>query len=148
MPSSPATKCWPTRCTAKASARWKARRPSAGGLDGDQVFPTLVTSLLPVGLRGLVVAGLMAALMSSLSSLFNSTATLFTVDIYEKLKPGASEREYVHVGRLATVVVVALGLIVALGLAVAFGGEGCVLLLHVSVPLSVLLSALVSGEWR
>jgi solute:Na+ symporter, SSS family len=84
---------------------------SAGGLNGDQVFPTMVTTLLPSGLRGLVVAGLMAALMSSLSSLFNSTATLFTVDIYEKLKPTASEQEYVHIGRLATVVVVALGLL-------------------------------------
>jgi SSS family solute:Na+ symporter len=84
---------------------------SGGGLDGDQVFPTMVTTLLPVGLRGLVVAGLMAALMSSLSSLFNSTATLFTVDVYEKLKPQATEREYVHVGRIATLVVVGLGLL-------------------------------------
>ena len=81
-----------------------------GALIGDQVFPTLVTTLLPEGLRGLVVAGMMAALMSSLSSLFNSTATLFTVDVYEKLRPGASERQYVFVGRMATVVVVFLGL--------------------------------------
>jgi len=77
---------------------------------GDQVFPVLVTSLLPEGLRGLVVAGLMAALMSSLSSLFNSTAALFTVDVYEKFRPEASERQYVMVGRLATIVVVLLGL--------------------------------------
>lgn len=83
---------------------------AAGGLSGDQVFPTMVTTLLPAGLRGLVVAGMMAALMSSLSSLFNSTATLFTVDIYEKLKPGASELQLVNVGRVATVVVVILGL--------------------------------------
>jgi SSS family solute:Na+ symporter len=81
-----------------------------GSLSGDQVFPTMVATLLPVGLRGLVVAALMAALMSSLSSLFNSTATLFTVDIYEKLRPGASERQYVTVGRLATLIVVVLGL--------------------------------------
>jgi SSS family solute:Na+ symporter len=83
---------------------------SAGGLNGDQVFPTLVTTLLPEGLRGLVVAGLMAALMSSLSSLFNSTATLFTVDVYEKLRPNATEHQYVNVGRAATVIVVLLGL--------------------------------------
>jgi SSS family solute:Na+ symporter len=83
---------------------------SAGGLNGDQVFPAMVTALLPAGLRGLVVAGLMAALMSSLSSLFNSTATLFTVDVYEKLRPNASERQYVTVGRAATVVIVLLGL--------------------------------------
>jgi SSS family solute:Na+ symporter len=81
-----------------------------GTINGDQVFPTLVTALLPPGMRGLVVAGLLAALMSSLSSLFNSTATLFTVDVYEKLRPGASERRYVNVGRAATAVVVLLGL--------------------------------------
>ncbi len=81
-----------------------------GGFVGDQVFPTMVVSLLPEGLRGLVVAGLLAALMSSLSSLFNSTATLFTVDIYDKLRPGATERQLVTVGRLATGVVILLGL--------------------------------------
>ncbi len=78
---------------------------------GDQVFPVMVSQLLPVGLRGLVVGGLLAALMSSLSSLFNSCATLFTVDIYEKIKPGASERELVRVGRMATGVVVVLGIL-------------------------------------
>ena len=81
-----------------------------GEPSGDQVFPAMVAGLLPEGLRGLVVAGMMAALMSSLSSLFNSTATLFTVDVYEKLKPGASEAQLVTVGRLATVAVVILGL--------------------------------------
>ena len=84
---------------------------SAGNPVGDQVFPTMVVSLLPAGLRGLVVAGLLAALMSSLSSLFNSTAALFTVDIYEKLRPNASEQRIVTVGRLATGVVIVLGLI-------------------------------------
>lgn len=83
---------------------------AAGAFAGDQVFPTMVASLLPEGLRGLVVAGMMAALMSSLSSLFNSTATLFTVDVYEKLRPGADEARLVAVGRIATVIVVALGL--------------------------------------
>ena len=53
-----------------------------GDIIGDQVFPTMVATLLPEGLRGLVVAGIIAALMSSLSSLFNSTASLFTFDIY------------------------------------------------------------------
>ena len=77
----------------------------------DQVFPTMVATLLPAGLRGLVVAALLAALMSSLSSLFNSTATLFTVDIYEKLRPQASQARIVAVGRLATLVVTALGLL-------------------------------------
>ena len=77
----------------------------------DQVFPTMVATLLPSGLRGLVVAALLAALMSSLSSLFNSTATLFTVDVYEKLRPQASQARIVLVGRLATLVVTGLGLL-------------------------------------
>jgi SSS family solute:Na+ symporter len=80
-------------------------------LDGDRVFATMVRTLLPAGLRGLVVGGLLAALMSSLSSLFNSCASLFTVDIYEKINPKASERHLVTVGRIATVVVVAMGII-------------------------------------
>lgn len=84
---------------------------ASGALAGDQVFPTMVTTLLPTGLRGLVVAGLLAALMSSLSSLFNSTATLFTVDVYDKIRPGASEQKLVTVGRLATGVVIILGLL-------------------------------------
>jgi SSS family solute:Na+ symporter len=95
----------------------------AGVVDGDKVFPTLVTALLPTGFRGLVVAGLVAALMSSLASLFNSVATLFTVDVYKKLHKGVSERWLVHVGRLTTVVMTALGLIwVPIMKAVSGGG--------------------------
>ena len=82
-----------------------------GSLNGDTVFPTLVQTLLPVGFRGLVVAGMIAALMSSLASLFNSVSTLFTVDVYQKLKPDASERQMVFVGRTTTVVMTALGLL-------------------------------------
>ena len=80
-------------------------------IDGDYVFPRLVATLLPEGLRGLVVAGLLSALMSSLASLFNSCSTLFTLDIYSKLKPNKSEKHYVGVGRIATAVVVICGLI-------------------------------------
>jgi SSS family solute:Na+ symporter len=80
-------------------------------IDGDQVFPTLVKVLLPMGIRGLIVACLLAALMSSLASLFNSSASLFTVDIYEKLRPGRSERHLLTVGRIATAAVVVLGII-------------------------------------
>ncbi len=94
-----------------------------GGIDSDKVFPTLVTSLLPTGFRGLVVAGLVAALMSSLASLFNSVATLFTVDVYKKLHVGVSERWLVHIGRLTTCVMTALGLIwVPIMKAVSGGG--------------------------
>jgi SSS family solute:Na+ symporter len=82
-----------------------------GAIDGDKVFATMVTQLLPSGLRGLVVAGLLAALMSSLSSLFNSTASLFTVDIYEKIRPGQSQAHLVRVGRIATAAVVGLGIL-------------------------------------
>jgi len=77
----------------------------------DMAFPALVKALLPSGLRGLVVGGLLAALMSSLASLFNSCSTLFTVDIYQKLRPAASQSELVRTGRIATAVVVALGII-------------------------------------
>ncbi|MBL7134941.1 MAG: sodium/solute symporter, partial [Phycisphaerae bacterium] len=80
------------------------------GKEGDLAFPALVLKLLPMGLKGLVVGGLLAALMSSLSSLFNSCSTLFTVDIYEKLRPGASQENLVRVGRIATGVVVVLGM--------------------------------------
>lgn len=80
-------------------------------IDGDTVFPTLVTTLLPSGIRGLIVACLLAALMSSLASLFNSSASLFTIDIYEKLRPGQSERHLLTVGRIATAVVVVAGLL-------------------------------------
>jgi SSS family solute:Na+ symporter len=80
-------------------------------INGDTVFPTLVTALLPSGIRGLIVACLLAALMSSLASLFNSSASLFTVDIYEKFRPGKSEKHLLTVGRIATTVVVVLGLL-------------------------------------
>ena len=80
-------------------------------IDGDQVFPTLVKELLPAGIRGLIVACLLAALMSSLASLFNSSASLFTVDIYEKLRPGQSEQHLLMVGRIATATVVGLGMV-------------------------------------
>jgi len=77
----------------------------------DHALPTLVGTLLPVGLKGIVVAGLLAALMSSLSSVFNSCSTLITWDIYKKLRPESSEKTLVLVGRIATVVLVAFGLL-------------------------------------
>ena len=77
----------------------------------DSAFSTLVKELLPMGFKGLVVGGILAALMSSLASLFNSSATLFTIDFYQKYKPKAPESELVRVGRIATVVVVILGIL-------------------------------------
>jgi len=76
----------------------------------DQAFPALMMQILPSGLRGLVAAGLMAALMSSLASVFNSCSTLFTIDIYKKLRPQATEPQMVRMGRIATGVVVLLGI--------------------------------------
>ncbi|WP_422082445.1 sodium:solute symporter [Ulvibacterium sp.] len=77
----------------------------------DQAFPVLMSNLMPSGLRGLVAAGLLAALMSSLASVFNSCSTLFTLDIYKKLKPEKPEEELVRTGRIATFFVVGLGLL-------------------------------------
>lgn len=82
-----------------------------GGATSDQAFPALVTRILPIGIKGLVIAGLLAALMSSLASVFNSCSTLITWDFYRKLRPAASERRLVTVGRIATGVLVVLGLL-------------------------------------
>jgi SSS family solute:Na+ symporter len=77
----------------------------------DQALPTLVGALLPTGLRGIVVAGLLAALMSSLSAVFNSCSTLITWDIYKKLHPEVSEKRLVAVGQISTAVLVGFGLL-------------------------------------
>jgi SSS family solute:Na+ symporter len=82
------------------------------GTTGDEAYPTLVTSyLLPSGIKGIVIASLLAALMSSLASVFNSTSTLFTIDFYKNFRPESSEVELVFVGRLATAVMVVLGVL-------------------------------------
>jgi len=78
--------------------------------DNNAAFPALVKTLMPVGLRGLLAGGLLAALMSSLASVYNACSTLYTMDIYKKQNPNASEKQLVKVGRLATVVVVLLGM--------------------------------------
>ena len=74
-------------------------------------FPMLVKDLLPPGLRGLVVAGLLSALMGSLAGVFNACSTLFTVDLYEKWRPKASQKELVHMGRIATGVMAVIALL-------------------------------------
>ena len=75
----------------------------------NQVLPVMVKELLPSGIRGLVAAGLLAALMSSLASVFNSCSTLFTIDIYKKMRPEAPEAKLVSTGRIATGLIVILG---------------------------------------
>jgi solute:Na+ symporter, SSS family len=73
-------------------------------------FPLLVQHLLPPGLRGIVVAGLLSALMGSLAGVFNACSTLFTVDIYQKLRPKATQHEIVKMGRIATGVMIAIAM--------------------------------------
>lgn len=73
-------------------------------------FPLLVQSVMPAGLRGVVVAGLLAALMSSLAGAFNASSTLFTLDLYQKLRPRASQAQLVWVGRVATTIMVLIAL--------------------------------------
>ncbi|GAF05010.1 sodium:solute symporter [Saccharicrinis fermentans] len=77
----------------------------------DAAFPSLVAQLLPAGVKGLVVCGILAALMSSLASLFNSSAMLFTIDFYKRFKPSTSEKKLVKIGQLATIIIVALGIL-------------------------------------
>lgn len=77
----------------------------------NDTLPVLAQAVLPVGLRGLVIAGLFAALMSSLSSVFNSCSTLITLDFYKKYKPQASEHQLVIVGQISTVILVIFGLL-------------------------------------
>ena len=77
----------------------------------DQAFPTLVKALLPTGLRGILAGGVLAALMSSLAAVYNACSTLFTMDIYQKIKPHTTEKELVKVGRIATAAVVVLGMV-------------------------------------
>ncbi len=83
---------------------------TAGEIEYDAALPALVMNYLPVGFKGLMVASLLAALMSSLSSVFNSCSTLFTIDFYQRYRPKASGKELVRVGQIATVVLVVIGL--------------------------------------
>jgi SSS family solute:Na+ symporter len=83
----------------------------AGGAEGAQAaFPLMVRYLLPAGLRGIVVAGLLSALMGSLAGVFNACSTLFTVDLYGKWKPKATQHQLVRMGRIATAVMVLVAL--------------------------------------
>jgi len=84
-------------------------------------FPLLVIHVLPIGVRGIVVAGLLAALMSALAGVFNASSSLFTMDFYSRFRPKASQAQLVWVGRAATVVMVIIGL---LWIPVIQGGRG------------------------
>jgi SSS family solute:Na+ symporter len=79
--------------------------------NGDIAYPTLIVNLLPTGLVGLMIAALLAALMGAMSSVFNSASTMVTLDFYKRLRPQASERQLVNFGRVATGVMVVLGIL-------------------------------------
>lgn len=78
--------------------------------DTNAAFPEMVKQIMPLGLRGLLAGGLLAALMSSLASVYNACSTLYTIDIYKKQHPEASEKKLVKVGRIATAIIVILGM--------------------------------------
>ena len=70
----------------------------------DDAYPWLVRNFIPTGIKGLSLTALIASIISSLASMLNSTATLFTIDIYKKyIKPEASDRRLVNVGRIVSV---------------------------------------------
>jgi len=74
-------------------------------------YPLMVQAIMPIGLRGMVVAGLLAALMSSLAGAFNACSTLFTIDFYQQMKPKATQAQLVWIGRVATGVMVLVALL-------------------------------------
>jgi solute:Na+ symporter, SSS family len=77
---------------------------------GDAAYTSLVAQILPHGLRGMVACSMIVALMASLASKFNASATLFTMDFFREWYPQASPRSEVVVGRIATAAVVVLGI--------------------------------------
>jgi len=85
--------------------------PSAGfATSGDAAYTSLVAQILPHGLRGMVACAMIVALMASLGSKFNASATLFTMDFFREWYPNASGKTEVRVGRIATAVIVAIGI--------------------------------------
>jgi SSS family solute:Na+ symporter len=85
--------------------------PQANAAAMQGAFPLMVQHLLPPGLRGIVVAGLLSALMGSLAGVFNACSTLFTVDLYQKWNPKASQSKLVQTGRFATAFMVLIALL-------------------------------------
>ena len=106
--------CFALAASGKVEAISSAMLDADGNLvnaDAQQAFPLLVATVLPTGIRGIVVAGLLAALMSSLAGVFNASSTLFTMDFYSKFNKNASQAQLVRIGRIATVGMVIIGLL-------------------------------------
>ncbi|KAJ8300476.1 hypothetical protein KUTeg_021995 [Tegillarca granosa] len=74
-------------------------------------YPKLILELLPIGLRGFMMAVMMAAIMSSLTSIFNSSSTVFTMDLWRRIRPAATQRELLIVGRVAVVVMCVISIL-------------------------------------
>jgi SSS family solute:Na+ symporter len=116
--------CYALAVSGKVPALQQQLLDSSGQIIRDnaqQAFPLMVAYVLPIGIRGLVVAGLLAALMSSLAGVFNASSTLFTMDFYSRLRPTVSQHQLVWMGRVATTVMVLIGL---LWIPVIRGGKG------------------------
>jgi SSS family solute:Na+ symporter len=116
--------CYALAVSGKIPALQQAILDANGNVVRDnaqQAFPLMVAHVLPVGIRGIVVAGLLAALMSSLAGTFNACATLFTIDFYARLRPQTTQARLVWVGRVATAVMVLIGI---LWIPVIRGGKG------------------------
>jgi solute:Na+ symporter, SSS family len=89
----------------------RALYPQEMAADSNSAFPTLVVRLMPAGVMGVMVAAMLAALMASKAAVFNSSSTIFTMDFYKKIRPAASDKQLINVGRIATVVMVGLSLL-------------------------------------
>ena len=74
-------------------------------------YPMLIMKVMPTGLKGLMLAVMLAALMSDLTSIFNSSSTLFTVDIYKQFNKKASNKQLMIVGRLFVLLMVVVGIL-------------------------------------
>jgi solute:Na+ symporter, SSS family len=79
--------------------------------NGDIAYPTMIINILPEGLVGIMIAALLAALMGAMSSVFNSASTMVTLDFYKKIRPESSEQSLVTFGRIATGLMVVLGVL-------------------------------------
>jgi len=77
----------------------------------DTVYPTMMFDLLPTGILGLVLAGLIAAMMSSIDSGLNSVSTMVTMDFYQKRNPDKSQKELMGIGRVVTAVVMVIAVL-------------------------------------
>ncbi|MDH5382707.1 MAG: sodium/solute symporter, partial [Cyclobacteriaceae bacterium] len=87
---------------------------SVGDVENDKAYPWLISQFIPVGVKGLVLAALAAAIVSSLASMLNSTATIFTMDLYKPLiNPGASETSMVRVGRISATAALIIAIFMA-----------------------------------